>query len=401
MMFSSTQPSVATRAVVGQAEDALGREAQRLGEPDLVFASDPVDELIALEDAYDLSPDERAGIVEDLAAAFLAHHRSGSADYRRWVAKAEGVHASDPSSFPPIPTTVFKAAQVLSVPEEEVAKWCVSSGTQGVQSRVGRDRTTLDRMTGCVRSALSLIRQWHEEELQVLHLGPPNEEAGDIWFPYLMSLTELLYPTEHLMVEGRLETERAWEMAGDLISSGKHIGIIGAPFAVTQLCESIRDSGAQLQCGDGLSVVVGGGWKRHAGVALDKPAFRGMVCEAFGLSGDANVRDAFNQVELNSLMVECAHHQKHIPPWVHAFTRAPDTLEPMPNGTLGLMSFVDLSVSSYPCVIVGDDLGRVHDGPCPCGRPGPLLEVVRRVERGFQRGCALALDKMQERNDAK
>jgi long-chain-fatty-acid---luciferin-component ligase len=380
--------------------EVLPRKAE-LAELDFCVAGDPVDELIAADDAYDFLPAERSQIVAALAAPFLEHHRNGSRDYDRWVAKAKGVSPSDPTSFPPIATTVFKAAEVLSVPAADVAKWCVSSGTLGIQSRVGRDRTTLDRMMGCVRSALSLIRQWHEEELQVLHLGPANEEAGDIWFPYLMSLTELLYPTEHLMVGRRLETERAREMVGDLMASRKHIGIIGAPFAVTQLCESIRDSGDRLQCGDRLTVVVGGGWKRHTGIALEKPAFRRLVCEAFGLSDDGNVRDAFNQVELNSLMLECVDHRMHIPPWVHAFTRAPDTLEPLPNGMHGLISFVDLSVSSYPCTIVGDDLGRVHDGPCTCGRPGPLLEVIRRVDRGFQRGCALALDNLQESTNAR
>jgi long-chain-fatty-acid---luciferin-component ligase len=139
-------------------------------------------------------------------------------------------------------------------------------------------------------------------------------------------------------------------------------------------------------------VVTAGGWKRLDGERIEPAAFRAMVADALGLAGEDQVRDAFNQVELNSVVFECEQHAKHLPPWLFGFTRSVDTLAAQPSGTLGLLSFVDCSASSYPASIVSDDFGTVDEQPCACGRPGAILHIERRVARGFQRGCALALE---------
>jgi long-chain-fatty-acid---luciferin-component ligase len=147
------------------------------------------------------------------------------------------------------------------------------------------------------------------------------------------------------------------------------------------------------ELGAEIHVVTGGGWKRVSGAALSPPVFRERICGLLRLGTEGQVRDAFNQVELNSVIFECAAHRKHVPPWVTAFTRDPQTLEPLPDGTPGLLSFVDASAESFPCIIVSDDVGVILRGPCACGRDAVALRFIRRVERGGREGCAITLEK--------
>ncbi|MEN8669512.1 MAG: hypothetical protein ABF318_10345, partial [Ketobacter sp.] len=80
-------------------------------------------------------------------------------------------------------------------------------------------------------------------------------------------------------------------------------------------------------------------------------------------------------------------------PWVYASTRHADDLSVQRSGELGLLSYLDASATSYPAFIVTDDVGRVYEGTCPCGREGVTMEVVRRLTRAAARGCAMAIDR--------
>jgi len=78
--------------------------------------------------------------------------------------------------------------------------------------------------------------------------------------------------------------------------------------------------------GTGMTVLTAGGWKRFSGQRIERAVFDPRACAAFGLADESQVRDAFNQVELNTVMIECSAHRKHVPPWLYAAARDPDRL---------------------------------------------------------------------------
>ncbi|MHB8269522.1 LuxE/PaaK family acyltransferase [Bradyrhizobium sp.] len=358
------------------------------------IASGRIDCAVFDPDCFNWTLDEQQALARDLGIRAFRHHVAKCDAYARYVERTAARFALDPANprtFPPIPTAAFKRLRALSIPEEEVERWSRSSGTSGLHSLVGRSRTSIERLLGSVQAGLTLMPGWSEEELDVIHLGPGYEEAQDIWFPYVMSLTELIYPTVHCMRQGRLDLELAWIALRTSVSQGKAVGLIGAPFAVLECAENFAQRSVE-KLGAEIHVVTGGGWKRLSGAALSPPAFREQICGLLRLATESQVRDAFNQVELNSVIFECAAHRKHVPPWVTAFTRDPQTLEPLPDAAPGLFSFVDASAESYPCIIVSDDLGTIRRGPCTCGRDAVTLEFIRRVERGGRQGCAFELE---------
>lgn len=364
-----------------------------------IEATTELDYLISSDACFELSLDEQRAFRERAVRAAFAWHVEACPVYGRLV-RERGI---DPArvaggelaleAVPLIPTSAFKRTDLRSVAAEDVVMLSRSSGTRGPVSTVPRDRTSLERLLGSVRAGASLIHAWDEDEIEMVHLGPDRAEAGEIWFPYVMSLVELLYPTRHRLTGGVFDADAAIADLRSLLDERAHVGVIGPPFLVAELVQRVAERKETIRAGDRLTVITAGGWKRFTGAQIQRSELEAQVCEALHLRSATQVRDAFNQVELNTVCMECRAHKKHVPAWVHATTREPDGLTALPRGELGLLSFIDASARSYPAFLVTDDVGVVEEGACACGRVGTTVEIHRRLTTRAQRGCALAIER--------
>ncbi|HEX3106705.1 MAG TPA: hypothetical protein VHQ22_19875 [Terriglobales bacterium] len=343
---------------------------------------------------YDLPLSEQQDLRRGFIRESVEHHLAACFQYRSFASRvAEQANGElELDAVPFLPTTAFKRETPLSTDKAEIAKWCTSSGTRGKPSLVGRDRLTLERLLGSVRAGLRLIEHWYEHELYIINLGPDSVEAGNIWFTYVMSLVELSYPTIHTVVNGKLDLAHCIRLVRHALEKWPQVGIVGPPFRVLELVRFMDAQNQQIRAGKQLTVVTAGGWKRASGESVPRTEFESHVGETLGLDSRTQYRDAFNQAELNTVLFECAAHRKHVPPWVHARARDPRTLNAVPYGEAGLLSFLDASANSFPSFIVGDDVGVVDEGKCPCGREGLFIRIERRVEGRQARGCALVMD---------
>lgn len=340
--------------------------------------------------------DLRIGVLADA----VAHHIARCPPYARFTER----RGFDPALLdtreslrlvPQIPTTVFKRADVRSVPEDQVVRTFSSSGTTGVRSMVPRDELTLERLAGSLRADLGIwsdVVDKHvlDEDGEVVNLGPSRAEAGGVWFSYVMSLVEVFASTTHCMTGGRLDYELAADRVRRCAADGRFVCLVGPPALVARFCQHVRDR--RFACGRSALVVTGGGWKATAaGAVLDRPDFVRLVTDTLGLSAGGQVRDVFNQVELNTVCIECGNGRMHVPPWVEVIVRHPDTLAPVDPGNSGVISFLDASARSYPCFIVGEDLGWTWPDPCGCGRTGQTIAIRRRIDSSAHQGCSVTL----------
>lgn len=373
----------------------LNINSEDLLEHQSVAATDDLDYTIFTGESLDLPLSAQREMRETFVRTAFYQHIEGCPEYADFVTRLDfDTRHFTLASIPLIPVSAFKQQTLTSLPAEQIEKWSLSSGTRGTQSKVGRDQTSLERLLGSIHTGMEMLGQWHEDQVDVVHLGPTRNEAGDIWFLYVMSLIELIHPTTHFVNNGQFQSQKAIDSIVETLQhSDQDVIVVGAPFLVIELTEMIERQQLDLAAKDRLMVVTAGGWKRHSGIELTRSAFNEKVCRAFGLNSDAQVRDIFNQVELNTAFVECSAHRKHVPPWVYASTRNADDLGVQESGELGLLSYLDASATSYPAFIVTDDVGRVYEGTCPCGREGVTMEVVRRLTRAAARGCAMAIDR--------
>jgi long-chain-fatty-acid---luciferin-component ligase len=363
-----------------------------------------IDRVIFGQDPFRLPESDQAAFQIELVRNAVSFHLEQCPFFARYAQRVNFVldHLDGEqglSAVPQIPTGVFKRTTVRSETPEVDVRRCTSSGTRGNLSVIWRDRQTIQRLFGSIQAGITeFLGDPHEDEVVVINLGPSQQEAGDLWFAYVLSLVELGYETRHMVRDGVLDGAETAEAIMRARSDAKMVVVIGSPavmYDVTRACPGDRRSDS-----DGARVVAitAGGWKGRDGREVSRHLLTEAVVNAFGVEDPRDVRDTFNQVELNTVLFECECGGKHVPPWLCAFTRSPRSLAPQDDGEVGLLSYLDPSALSYPAFIISDDLGVVKGGGCACGRPGKTLELYRRVDRNEHWGCALKMNQLTMRD---
>lgn len=361
-----------------------------------VGAQAPVETVLYGEDdPYRWDESRTRSLQARVFAESFAFHYANCQSYQRYCA-VDGVSPAtltmpqDIVRIPLIPASMFKEQVIASVETDAIAKVCRSSGTQGTVSRVPRDGTSLERFVGSIRLSAEMLLDLRVRA-RVFNLGPDTDEAGDIWFPYVMSLISLLRPATHYALDGVLDLRR---LVDDLVLLDEEIQpvIVGPPIFVVYLLRYLENEGIALDLGARRGLLVtGGGWKTHTDEEVDSTAFRAWCTRQLGLEA-VGVRDAYNMVELNTVILDCEAARKHIPPWLVVAALDAETQQPVPAGEMGVLAYWDALPTGYPGYILTDDFGVVDPSRCVCGRSGPTMTFVRRVTVADERGCARAMD---------
>lgn len=362
-----------------------------------------IDRVVFDRSAFSISNEDQLALQIAFVRATAQYHLERCELFRDYAARIgfdpDDINSElDLGAVPQIPTGVFKRTTVRSGTAD--ARLCASSGTRGNLSVIWRDRETIQRLLGSIQSGIAeFLDDPYEEDVAVINLGPSQEEAGDLWLAYVLGLVELGYETQHMMKDGVLDARAAADAIVAARDRATTIVVIGAPSVMYDVALVCQNDASRHRDDDVRVVsVTAGGWKRQDGGSVDRETFTKTVIEAFGMEGPQDVRDTFNQVELNTVLFECEHGKKHVPPWLHAFTRDTRTFQRQRYGEVGVLSYLDPTALSYPAFIISDDLGIVENKGCVCGRPGKTLLILRRVQRNEHWGCALKVEDLVARH---
>ncbi len=361
------------------------------------------EEIYQREDAFFPNADLRETVQKKLLLESFQFHYKNNELYRQFCEKRnidiEDI-ADDIRKIPLISSTAFKQKSIRTNSGESTVKTCLSSGTQGSVSKIERDNTTLERFLGSVRNVTDNV--YGVEDAIILNLGPSSEEANDIWFSYVMSVSDLIFPTINYVENDVFQIEKFVEDIKRFENQYQNIFVIGAPIMFMELHKYFKQKGISIEFGPKIFVISAGGWKKYEGQAISRERFRDCCKDIFANIYHSRIRDAFNMVELNTIIPECEYGCKHLPLWVDVYTIDLDTFRVATPGKLGLLGFLDSSPISYPGFVMSGDMGKVtHIDDCPCGRSGVCIDIVRRVNTIESRGCALKIEKNTFFNDAR
>lgn len=347
--------------------------------------------------ARSVSPETRIGWFVDT----LVHHTTSNPVYRRIAERhnfrpSQLLDSGDLSSVPLLPAAIFKRGKPIASASVGDVQITQSSGTSGARSVIPRDQRTLERFVGSVTFA---VRDFLDlpTAREVLVLGPPTEEAGEIWFSYVLSLVGLLHETHFAVRNDTFDRASTFAHLASLHSDVQPL-IVGPPSLLADFLEWCVCEGKTLQlaAGDrGAFAITAGGWKKRADEAIPADELRAHTEQVLGIPGAA-IRDTYNAVELNTVLMACEFGALHVPPWLEVHARRSHDLSVCAPGEPGLLAFLDASATSYPAMYLSDDIGSVEgtaETQCACGRFGPVLQVDRRVQSGDQRGCGLSLNR--------
>lgn len=346
--------------------------------------------LVLQKNPYDL---ERTG---DLFLAAvrenLAFHQAHCPEYAQ-ILEAAGFSAHTLSSeeslhkIPPIPTLYYKRNRLSSLSEERLVIKAASSGTKGTQSQVGFDRNSL------FLGILMMLRFFsHHKLLSLLptnyivlgyepsrhtQMGAVKTAYGTTKFAPALHREYALRATEtgyELNLEGVKKALLRYEKIG------LPVRLVGFPSYLFFLIQALREEGITLKLSHRSKILLGGGWKQFSDEEIDREQLLGLVQETLGIERQ-NVFEFFSAVEHPLPYVKCKDGHFHVTVYSRVIIRDVDSLEPVPMGMPGLLSFVSPLVGSMPLTsVVTDDLAVLHEGmDCGCGIASPYFELQGRA----------------------
>ena len=337
-------------------------------------------------------------LTQHLVFDALHHHLAVNPEFAAYARSVAGDALDSPAILtsplmPLLPSGLFKrrGVQIQSVSPELVIKRCLSSGTSGSVSTIVRDESTLlNFMTSITASLPAVFDLERSADLSGIVLGPSTEEVGDLWFSYVISCLSLIMRTTYCEAGGEFDAQGAADAVRACRIDRQPYLLIGPPHRILDVCRLLEGEALPPSHPRAL-VVSAGGWKTLQKQAISAPAFRATAMRTLNIHDESQVRDSFNMVELNTVLNECEHHHKHVPPWLIVQSRHPQTNEVLPDREIGVLCFMDAGALSYPCFIMSEDFGFVNRSVCTCGRHGGTFEITRRMTRIEQRGCALKM----------
>lgn len=300
----------------------------------------------------------------------------------------------DVEEFPFLPTLYFKHHRMLSVPMKKMVTTATSSGTAGNKSVIGFDWRSLWRGLGMVLTVSRVHKLLSFRPCHYIILGyePRNVLFGDksveekavaktaYGFTYFAPALSRTYALKYCNGEYQLNLE---EIKDKLIRFSKKktpVRIMGFPFHAYWLLTMMKEENITCHLPKGSMVSFGGGWKEYYTQKADKETMYRLVEDVLGIP-ESRCREFFGAVEHPILYCDCEKHHFHVPIYSRVVIRDVDSLEPVPNGTPGLVNLMTPMVDSTPILsIMTDDLGILHDAEeCGCGIPTPYLEILGRV----------------------
>ena len=322
----------------------------------------------------------------------VARHRLGCDPYRR-ITDVVGALLQTYESLadlPYLPVSLFKTHRLSSVPTDQVFKVMTSSGTTGqAVSRVILDRHTADLQSRALSTVMA--RVLGNQRTPMIIIDTPNVVKDRKMFSARGAgiLGMLPFGRRHFYA---LNDAMELDNFGlrDFLDrhSGQPVLLFGFTFMVWKyFLQALTNSGVAIDLSRGV-LIHSGGWKRLADEAVGNAQFKSALKEATGLD---RVHNFYGMVEqVGSVFLEGDDGFLYPPNFADVIVRDPQTWEPAPQGTPGVVEVLSVLPRSYPGhVLLTEDLGVVHGVGEPAdGWAGKQLEILGRVPRSELRGCS-------------
>lgn len=338
---------------------------------------------------------------EDLALEIARFQRDHSPAFARLV-RLHGAALDSVDAIPAVPVDAFRLTRVAVHPAEADVARFVTSGTTSSE----RGMHPVRALETYVELALQLGRRallgGDTAPRVVVSLARPPGDPPSSSLAFMMRLfvehfdgrsfdASAFDPNANerwLLDERGVDVSGLERAVGVALSRGEPLLLLTTAFALVELLDRLGNK--RLQAPPGSTLMVTGGFKGRTR-ELDKVTLRETAAELFGVE-TTRVVGEYGMTELTSQLYEMtlpegafrgAPDRFVAPPWLRVSAVDPATLEPLPNGELGIARFVDLGNVDSAVAVQTQDLVRCH----PDG-----VELFGRRPGAPPRGCSLAVE---------
>jgi len=204
-----------------------------------------------------------------------------------------------------------------------------------------------------------------------------------------MSLRPLSNETHFLLSKTDTADSMDWEKLGNICSKHTRLFVYGftwmlwMAWAKGDMPRQVRQALAKTQ----IHFVHSGGWKKLESIRVDRARFDQALLTT--VAPGSAVLDFYGLVEQVGIVYPlCRAGFRHVPRWAAALVRDPWTLEKITDrpGMLQLMNVLAFGAPYHN--VLTEDMGRIVEGACVCGREGHRFELLGRIPKAEVRGCA-------------
>lgn len=318
--------------------------------------------------------------------AYQARHVAPYGRLLRGKAKADWL--------PALPTDVFRHVRVASHEASEDVKLFRTSGTtQGLRGQHPvRDLTLYD--TAAEAAARHALFPDHDR-MRLLILAPTAAALPDSSLSYMLSRFLEWFGAEgsmHLFESGELQAERLREALTEACEAGEPVALLGTSFAFVFAEEALGDATFALP--EGSRVMQTGGFKGRTREYTPEE-MDGFIITRYGVPL-THITSEYGMTELCSQMYGAGLRRAlrgetplsepralWVPGWVRATPVDPATLQPVPEGEVGILRIDDLAnLDSVSAIQTADFARRGAEG----------IVLLGRDPNAVPRGCSLSME---------
>ena len=329
----------------------------------------------------------KQGALFEMLHSLISHHRRHCLAYDNMLSAIGYEDATTLETLPYLPVRLFKMLELRSVPENEVIRTMVSSGTTSQQlSKIFLDAQTAAYQTKALVKILQNFLGKARLPMLIIDsqstLKNPQRSARAAG---ILGLSN--FGRDHTYV-----LDDAMHLQNDVLDAFLQkyhhtpILIFGFTFMVWEyFLQPLKARGIDLS---NATLLHSGGWKKLQDQAVDNATFKALLQQHTGIK---KVHNFYGMVEqVGSIFMECEAGHLHTPSFAEVMVRDPLTLAPLDDGKEGLLEVLSVLPQSYPGhILLTEDLGTIQGrNDCSCGRAGTYFSVSGRLAKAELRGCS-------------
>lgn len=343
------------------------------------------------QDPYRLSKSEKTRFLMDQLAALNDLHANRCEPYGNMLRHVP-FHgdAGSLDGMPYLPVQLFKMADWLSVPKDQIIKTLTSSGTTSQQvSKIYIDRETSLLQTKALASIVSAYIGKRRLPMIIVDskAALQNRKAFSARGAGIVGFSTFGKDHFYLLDE---QMEPDWNGLHVFLEKHKDetVLLFGFTYMVWKyFYQASMESGTDVTVPDGV-LIHGGGWKKLKEESVGNDEFKKAMRERFGLRSVHNYYGMVEQV--GSIFMECEDGFLHAPDFADILIRNMDTLQSAAVGERGIIQAISVLPRSYPGhSVLTEDIGMIAgEDDCACGRQGKYFLVEGRLPKAEIRGCS-------------
>lgn len=341
---------------------------------------------------YSLNKNEKEKLLLNELNQLTQMHRMKCIEYANYL-DAIGFfqgQADTLEDVPFVPVRIFKELEMKSIPEEQVFKTMMSSGTSGqTQAKIYLNKENailqqkvllrlLGDFVGSKRLPMLVV-----DSSEVIRNRRLFTTRGATIMGLDFMAKKMVFALRRDMT---LDVDTLTEFV-DTYGDDKFL-IFGFTFMVWQhLFDEIEKRNLKLDLSKGY-LLTAGGWKKLKNEAVSNEDFKKRGAEVCKI---CHYVDHYGMAEQTGcIYAECEYGHLHASIYSDVIVRKYQDFTPCEYGERGFIQVLSSLPRSYPghSILTEDEGVILGEDDCPCGRKGKYIKVLGRMKHAEIRGCS-------------